>query len=243
MATNAELPKVNEVSRLGGDVSTEYSHPSFGLIKRSQVTGTANLFGTNVKDSGFIEIEIAQALLQHHLNRDWYQERGNVLVLRMSKMQWANFLSTANGSGTPCTLTQVRDGDLKRIPAIQGSYNMQEQIQKNAELLIKQALEGVSECLSELQEQVESKGTISKPKLRDTIHKLKVISSNLPSNLSYGVETALEDIERVADEIVMNAQARVEQHAQSLGLDTQTTNQILVETKSQIQSLEDQEDK
>lgn len=139
--------------RIGGDVATEYAHPEvFGLIKRHTVNGEADLFGTNAHDNSFVELEINEGVLQHHLNRDWYHDRSGVLKLRMSKSQWATFISTSNGSGTPCAITMMRDGEFTNVPAIKGSFNMRDQIESDAERIASEALKVILDGMKELKE-------------------------------------------------------------------------------------------
>lgn len=225
MAINKELPNA-EVRAHCGETATRYSHPSFGMAKRSIVQGQCNLFGTNIVDNSFVEIEFSTAYVDHHLNADWYHENKGVLVARMSKAQWADLISTTNGRGTPVTLTHIPDGPMKILPAIDGSFNMRKQIEKDAERLVAQALESIQSVLAGLKEQNESKGAISKPKLRELERELRIATQNLPSNLKYSVECALNDIDKMATEIAFNAKAEIEQHAQMKGLTGQDVRQL-----------------
>lgn len=225
MAINKELPTASEREHCG-ETATRYSHPSFGMAKRSIVQGQCNLFGTNIVDNSFVEIEFSTAYVDHHLNADWYHENKGVLVARMSKAQWADLISTTNGRGTPVTLTHIPDGPMKILPAIDGSFNMRKQIEKDAERLVAQALESIQSVLAGLKEQNESKGAISKPKLRELERELRIATQNLPSNLKYSVECALNDIDKMATEIAFNAKAEIEQHAQMKGLTGQDVRQL-----------------
>lgn len=225
MAINKELPTASEREHCG-ETATRYSHPSFGMAKRSIVQGQCNLFGTNIVDNSFVEIEFSTAYVDHHLNADWYHENKGVLVARMSKAQWADLISTTNGRGTPVTLTHIPDGPMKILPAIDGSFNMRKQIEKDAERLVAQALESIQSVLAGLKEQNESKGAISKPKLRELERELRIATQNLPSNLKYSVECALNDIDKMATEIAFNAKAEIEQHANVKGLTTKDVEQL-----------------
>lgn len=225
MAIDKELPTATETERVG-DTTTRYTHPSFGLAKRSVIQGQCNLFGTNIVDNSFIEIEFSTAHVDHHLNTDWYHDDKTVFVARMSKTQWADLITTTNGRGTPVTLTHLGEGPVKRLPAIDGSFNMRKQIEKDAERLVSKALESIQSVLSGLKEQTEGKGAISKPKLRELHRELSIATQNLPANIKYGVQCALNDIDKMATEIAFNAKAEIEQHAQAKGLSVKDTQQL-----------------
>lgn len=225
MAIDKELPTATEREHCG-DTATRYSHPSFGLVRRSIIQGECNLFGTNIVDNSFVEIEFCTAHVDHHLNADWYHDDKAVFVARMSKAQWADLISTTNGRGTPVTLTHVGEGPIKRLPAIDGSFNMRKQIEKDAERLVSKALESIQSVLLGLKEQTEGKGAISKPKLRELQHELSVATQNLPANIKYGVQCALNDIDKMATEIAFNAKAEIEHHANAKGLTVQDTQQL-----------------
>lgn len=225
MSVDKTLPTATETVSCGV-AATEYTHPSFAMIKRNVYQGTCNLFGTNVEENSFIEIEISTAHLSHRLNSDWYHSDKPVLLARMSKMQWADFISTSNGNGTPITLTHVADGQPKRLPLIDGSFNLRHQIEDDAARLVTQALSSIQSVLDGLLEQTESKGAISKPKLRELHNQLKTATSNLPQNLKYTVECALSDIEKAAKTVALNAKVEIEQHAQSKGYTLTEANQL-----------------
>lgn len=225
MTIEKTLPTAVEKEHCG-DVTTRYTHPSFGMVKRSIVQGQCNLFGTNVVDNSYVEIEFSTAHVDHHLNSDWYHDDKHVLIARMSKNQWADLISTTNGRGTPVTLTHISEGPIKRLPMIDGSFNMRKQIEKDAERLVAKALESIKSVLEGLNEQVEGKGTVSKPKLRELTRELSIATQNLPANMKYTVECALHDVEKIANEIAFNAKSEIEQHAQAKGLSTGEMKQL-----------------
>ncbi len=94
--------------------STKFKHPAYATISASRISGTANLFGSNVGHSGFVKIEISEATMY----RDGYHESihgggKSYAEVWLSEAQWVAFVSRMNmGSGTPCTLRHYgsRDG-------------------------------------------------------------------------------------------------------------------------------------
>ncbi len=94
---------------------TSQSHPSYGVIGVSRVTGQAALFDSDVKHGHFIEITISEAK-KHRTGFTHEQVMGGKQLarVRMSFAQFAQFITTQNvGSGTPCTLVYVQGDDAK----------------------------------------------------------------------------------------------------------------------------------
>lgn len=228
MKYSAELPKINTVD---GELKEVYTHPSFGLISRSVVQGKTNLFGTHISDGGFVEIEINTAELTHRVSKDWYFGNDPVLVLRMSTTQWANFISKHNSSGTPCTFKGMREGAFKRVPDIEGSYNLREKVETDINRMTQDALTKILAGIKSLEDLAESKGSISKPSLREAVRNIKIQTENLPSNLQFCVTTAMEELEKIGDEVTLNTQAKIEQFAESKRVETSSLDMLKIDFK------------
>lgn len=89
-------------------------HPSYALLNFSRISrggGTA-LFGSNIKHSNTITLEIAPAEVERELNRDWYFRSGNEYIqIEMSENQFAEAITSMNmGAGVPVTL-RYKDGE------------------------------------------------------------------------------------------------------------------------------------
>lgn len=89
---------------------TEQSHPAFGVIGVSRVSGTTSLFDSDVKHGHFIEITISEAKkIRTGFTRESVHDGKRLCQVRMSFAQFAQFITTQNvGSGTPCTLHYVQ---------------------------------------------------------------------------------------------------------------------------------------
>ena len=93
---------------------TSESHPSYGVIGVSRVSGTQPLFDSDVVHGHFIEITIKEAT-KHRTGFTHEHVHGDrqLIKIRMSFAQYAQMITTQNvGDGIPCTLHYVK-GDEK----------------------------------------------------------------------------------------------------------------------------------
>ncbi len=88
-------------------------HESFGVVRFSRVTnsGEKQLFGSSVKCSNTIRMEVAPAQYERGLHRDWIMGKSLPYIqVEMSQAQFAEAISSMNiGTGTPVTVI-YKDG-------------------------------------------------------------------------------------------------------------------------------------
>jgi len=96
-------------------------HPSFGQISVARVStsGDVALFGSDIKMSHFINLEIHDAHITRGLHNDNVFEDRTIVKVSMTPMQWAEFVSSFNTTGVPCTLKYTREfGPIEPFPFI-----------------------------------------------------------------------------------------------------------------------------
>ena len=177
----------------------ELKHDAFGTIKINRVfsSGNITLFGSNVKHSTFISVEISHATLDRHLGRDWVHADEPVVSIALSEAQWAQMVaSIGNGSGIPCTIEDAppRGTRIDMIPSIENIENIQETFTREMEEHVSESIEKLSQLVLELEE-LTKRPSVSKTALKATIHSLRCTLDNLPSNLSFTkrqFETAMD---------------------------------------------------
>jgi hypothetical protein len=107
------------------------THPAYGQIGASRVSGHAVLYGSDFVHNGFIHIRIHKSELHRGLSNDWHHEREQIVEVALSEAQWATFVSTLNmGSGTPCTITHIEG---RPVPGITQPINRREQFQRETD--------------------------------------------------------------------------------------------------------------
>lgn len=92
--------------------------PSFGQIAVSRSSGGQRLFACSVENHSVVRIRITGASIRRDLNRDWiHGDASPIVEVHMSPAQWAEFVSSFNTSGVPCTLAYTKeDGMIEHIP-------------------------------------------------------------------------------------------------------------------------------
>ena len=80
-----------------------------GMISwsKSYNASPRNLFGTEIKTDNPITLRIRKAEETRDLSRNCYHSLGQIVEIEMSPIQWAEFLTSGNTSGTPCTIRYI----------------------------------------------------------------------------------------------------------------------------------------
>ena len=104
--------KTTKKEAAGGGDETVYEHDSFGLLSFSRLSSNIGtpLFGSSIKHSNTIRMEVKRGSVSRHLASDWYHDdQGPPIVqVEMSYTQFAEAVSAMNcGVGVPVTLMRV----------------------------------------------------------------------------------------------------------------------------------------
>ena len=94
-------------------VNKKETHPSFGLVLASRVTGSRRLFDTPFEHQHFITLSIRKAARERtDLNSDYIHDEGEIIEIALSEVQFAHMITSMNmGSGTSCTIAHL-DGKI-----------------------------------------------------------------------------------------------------------------------------------
>jgi hypothetical protein len=112
-----ENPTVTTERGAGGTEETIERHPAFAQIGASRVQGLANLYGSDFRHHGFVEITIRESEQRRSLSSDWHFARRDYIRVALSEAQWATFVSSLNcGQGVPCTLERMGNESVPSIP-------------------------------------------------------------------------------------------------------------------------------
>jgi hypothetical protein len=84
----------------GGMDEMTTTHPAFGQIGASRVSGHIQLYDSDFHHNAYMTISIRRSELHRSLNRDWHYGRDELIEVALSEAQWATFVSAPNiGSG------------------------------------------------------------------------------------------------------------------------------------------------
>jgi ElaB/YqjD/DUF883 family membrane-anchored ribosome-binding protein len=193
-----------------GDESVTYEHPAQGLISvtKSNTSGHMELFGSQLKHSSCIRIEIHNAEVTRNLNRDWTHARDLVTEFYFSESQWGQFVSSiGNGGGTPITFSRKPVGDytLPQVP----DYEVEETVatfSKEMKKSVKKFTEYALGLSKEMEQLLAESGTPSKTKMKELSKTLVDVLKHLPANLEF-VETSFNE---AMEDSVESAKSEVE---------------------------------
>ncbi len=119
MARPIEEPKVVEEDSPSGSSRSVTTHPAFGQISASRISGGTHLYGSEFQHQHYIRLRISHSHEYRDLSESSHYSsmRGDVVEVDMSEAQWATFVSSISvGMGTPCTLLSIGDRDIPGLP-------------------------------------------------------------------------------------------------------------------------------
>ena len=189
-----------------------------GMISWSRIQcGTArNLFGTEITTSHPIRLEISNAAESRELSKNWHFARNKIIEVEMSPIQWAEFLTSGNTSGVPCTLKWIRGkGQLPEPEAstLKEDYNKE----------VNEVFERFGKSFDELHETV-SKATeggkpLGKKAVEELLHRIEVLKSIVTSNVDFVKDSFKEDLDGIVVKAKAEFNAYVEDRIHEIGIE------------------------
>jgi hypothetical protein len=193
------------------DSETEITHPSFGVLQVSRVTGYTKLFASDFKHRHFITLTLRRARVRRDFSRDWiFSSIDDEFTLYMSEAQWAHFVSSFNdGSGVPVTIKSTRDGNRVSVdePPASGVGSRQSFIDEFQEMC-KRAGQHLNLALEMLRNMARGNLGLSKTNLATLQKTVELAKQSISSDLPF-VE---EQFESHLDTLIANAKAEVNAH-------------------------------
>lgn len=110
---DAEKPTVTKSSWVGTEETDILSHPAFGMIGASHVSGPSRLHGSDFVHQNHVCLRISTGTVRRSLSQNWYQSEKQIIEVALSEAQWVSMIASPNkGEGVPCTITWQRDGGM-----------------------------------------------------------------------------------------------------------------------------------
>jgi len=185
---------------------TEYTetHPSYGCIGISHVSGRGTLFGSEVQHQHFIAITISEAARVVDEPREFVTSRRELVRVCMTQAQFAEMITSPNrGSGTYCTIDRFT-GDAGQ-PWVHPHHGGRpdppepEHYTKKFKNVMTERAETIAQELkaakADADELADGKATPTKARLKELQHKLYMALMNMEKNLPYVMEQMEEGIE------------------------------------------------
>lgn len=189
------------------------THPSFGKITVMHPQGRGQrCFGSDLEHDHTVQITIHEASYERDLSHDWYSPGGQVVQIRMTPLQWAEFLSSqGKGEGTPCTLTYRADqGSIEAPPIYRKPHH--EVFKDEAQERINRAVEATREAERLLGNLTSSAGSVKKADLKAVQEKLRQAVQEIQSNTGF----VMESFEEATSRVVRDAKEEINAHFSSV---------------------------
>lgn len=211
-----EAPTVTREDMFG----EKHTHPAFGTIIASRVSGQANLFGSNVGHSGFVKLSIHPA----EMYRNGYSENihGSISTITevwLSEAQWVSLVSRMNvGSGTPCTIRQYgRGAGHVHCPHIADPELAADRLKGRVAELEERNLRQVDEQVAEIRALCEG---LPKKKAEAILRAAGLMSQHLRANHKFAGETLREYTEKLVTESKVEIDAMLTDAVSRFGLES-----------------------
>lgn len=206
---------------------TKETHPSYGVIGASRVQGNICLFGSDFIHHNFVTISIRKAELGRGLSNDRPFGYHEIVEVALSEAQWATFVSSMNvGQGVQCTIQHI---DQKRVPGISAPKDRHKQFKIEADKRLDEfgkQLQDLSDNIGKLNLGVKAKEALQ--------FQIKIMKSNLKSNLKFTADQFTEHMEKVTEHAKIEVNAYLENVIHRTGLQAlQGTSPIALPNKDE----------
>lgn len=187
-------------------------HDSFGVIRfsRAMNSGQKQLFGSTVKTNNTIRLEIAPAVYERGLHRDWIGSNALPFIeVEMSQAQFAEAISSMNiGSGTPVTIIAKNGVYVEQFEEESKFDQFQNEFaedMKDLQDTVKQAQQDIEELLG--------KKSVTKADRELIKGHLYHIEQQLRANIPFLYESFNEQVGKSLHEARMEIEAFAQQRA------------------------------
>ena len=166
----------------------------YGMISVHRTNSTGSHWvGSDIEHQQYITLKISKAIYERNLKNDWWFDRDNIIEVSMTLSQWAEFISSPNTSGVPCTLDRVQGKCLweeEEVPFVDKIKLHDEEFKKHWRNNIKE-MKNLIANLSDSFENKESRKT-----QREVIHELRILINNFIPNEKFAINEFEEHIEK-----------------------------------------------
>lgn len=188
--------------------TTYERHPSFAQISASRVSSShgTTMYGSKLTHSRYITITLSESELVRSINTDRYHGTRQMMQVRMSENQFAQFITSLNiGDGVPCTIER-REGNRVSSPEPRNEKDITSNDFKNK---VKKVSQVLAEAQNRLAEMTKPNGKASKAELNQLQDELRTASREIEQNMPYMVEC----FEETLDDAVTSAKTDIEAYA------------------------------
>lgn len=180
-----------------------------GMISWSRLSGGARpMFGTEIKTSNPIRLEICHAEECRDLSKNWYFPRKQIVEIELSPIQWAEFLTSGNTSGVPCTIKRI-DGERMSEPKDTEIFN-----DYNEE--VEEDFDKFKEIENIVKGAIDSKKPMGMKDLSSLLNKIH----NAMANVDFVKDSFKEDMNKIVTKAKAEFNAYTENRIHEIGIES-----------------------
>lgn len=201
------------------------THPSFGMINISRVSGQARLFDSPFEHQHYIKMTISRAdRTRGDLHETSIDPNEQLIEVGMSETQFAHLITTFNmHQGTPCTISRL-DGKIVNEPPAD----------KTKEHFAHEAREHFTH-LAEMSQELEKLTNLSPKDVKaDQRERMRFLSLKIHQELTGNIDFFHERFQESMDKVVVSAKAEIQAHVmnmiQKTGLESLSKTWLALET-------------
>lgn len=196
----------------------EQSKNYMGKISWSKVhCGTPrNFFGTDIKSDHPIELRISTATEDRELSKTWVFGSAKPFVrVEMTPVQWAEFLTSGNTEGIPCTIIE-REG--VRTDPVEPAKTI-EHFEAESEETFDAFGTGADKIAETIKACLDSGKPMGKTQMAQLLRDLDTYKHNTVANLKFVKDQFKETMAKVVANAKAEVNAYVENKCMALGLE------------------------
>lgn len=182
------------------------THPSYGAVTVSRVSGHTSLFGSPFKHQHYMTLSIGRATRQRGHGRDWHfgGNRGELVEVALSEAQWAHMVSSVGmGGGVPCTLQYVGGQRQDSCPEQAEVERFHADIERDAQ----HAMKFMDDAMAKMQALLDDKSP-TKEKRKEVLEALSTAKRKMSDSAPFMVKQLAEHM----DKVVLAAKTEVESY-------------------------------
>lgn len=193
------------------------SEDYMGMISWYKTSGSARaLFGTEIETENPIRLEIHHAEESRELSKNWHFPRKQIIEIEMSPIQWAEFLTSANTTGVPCTIKQI-NGERMSEPT---SSTIIQDYNKEVDEHFDKFEKSFDSVANTLKEQINSNKPMGKKALEELLREVEILRHNTVSNTEYVKKCFKEDMNSIVTKAKAEFNAYTENRIHEIGIES-----------------------
>ena len=180
-----------------------------GMISwsKSYNASPRNLFGTEIKTDNPITLRINKAEETRNLSRNWYHSLGRIVEIEMSPVQWAEFLTSGNTSGIPCTIRYIGGQKMSEPKGTEIFNDYNEEVEEHFDKF------------KEIEDVVKSAIDSKKPMGLKDLNSLLTKIHNAMVNVDFVKDSFKEDMNAIVGKAKAEFNAYVENRIHEIGIE------------------------